>query len=140
MRFSMQIHDVEVPVAPGAIDDARVSQLDEDFETIHEQLFGKGSGFRAGGIDLTAFQVRATARTTKPDLAAEETDGTSSGTRDVYWPELRTHVATPIFPKAPAGKLLGPALIELPDTVIVVRPGQSGAPDPAGNYVIDLKS
>lgn len=140
MRFSMQIHDVEVPVAPGAIDDARVGQLDTDFETIHEQLFGKGSGFRAGGVDLTAFQVRATARTTKPYLAAEETDGTSSGTREVYWPELRSHVATPIFPKAPAGRLVGPALIELPDTVIVVRPGQSGVPDPAGNYVINLKS
>jgi N-methylhydantoinase A len=139
MRFAMQIHDVEVPVAPGVIDDARVAQLDDDFEVIHEQLFGKGSGFRAGGVDLAAFQVRATARTPKPDLLSEGSNGNHTAKRrDIYWPELKDHADTPVFRAAPAGALAGPALIELPDTVIVVRPGQSGQPDEAGNYVIDL--
>jgi hypothetical protein len=27
----------------------------------------------------------------------------------------------------------------LPDTVIVIRPGQHGEPDAAGNYLIDLR-
>ena len=139
MRFAMQIHDVEVPVATGVIDDARVAQLDADFERIHEQLFGKGSGFRAGGVDLAAFQVRATARTRKPDLAAVSGNGRHPmKRRAIYWPELRRHVDTPVFCAAPAGTVEGPALIELPDTVIAVRPGQSGASDSAGNYVIEL--
>src|SRR5205823_5447931 len=68
MRFAMQIHDVEVPVRAGTIDDAGILQLERDFELVHDQLFGKGSGFREGGTDFTAFQVRATARTTRPNL------------------------------------------------------------------------
>jgi N-methylhydantoinase A len=139
MRFSMQIHDVEVPVAAGAIDDARVAQLDADFEAIHEQLFGKGSGFRAGGVDFAGFQVRATAHTAKPDILAQGSNGHHARTRrSIYWSEMREHVDTPVFDSAPSSPVEGPALIELPDTVIVIRPGQTGEPDHAGNYVIAL--
>ena len=138
MRFSMQIHDVEVPVAAGVIDDARIVALDGDFEAIHEQLFGRGSGFRAGGVDFTAFQVRASAQTRKPDLIAHEAEPAEPTIRDVYWSEHREHVATPVYAGAPGAELVGPALIELADTVIVVRPGQRGKPDAIGNYVIAL--
>jgi N-methylhydantoinase A len=138
MRFSMQIHDVEVPVPSGAVDDSSVAALEHDFEVIHDQLFGKGSGFRAGGIDFTAFQLRATARTTKPDLVPEAADSGDHERRRIYWPELRDQVETAVYTAAPADELAGPALIQLPDTVIVVRPGQRGRVDGVGNYVIDL--
>jgi N-methylhydantoinase A len=138
MRYAMQIHDVEVPVAPGAIDDARVAQLDADFDRIHDELFGKGAGFRAAGVQFTGFQVRATARTPKPDVHAGADGGQERTTRSIYWPELRDHAETPVFFSAPSERLAGPALIEMPDTVIVVRPGQSGVPDDAGNYVVNL--
>ena len=125
----------------GAIDDARIEQIDADFGRIHEQLFGRGSGFRAGGVDLAGFQVRATARTTKPQLRGESGNGNGSrpaATRSIYWPELREHVPTPVFSSAPAQTVKGPALIELSDTVIAIRPGHVGAPDGAGNYAIEL--
>jgi N-methylhydantoinase A len=138
MRYSMQIHDVEVPLAAGALDDVLVAQLEHDFEDIHDQLFGKGSGYRAGGIDITAFQVRATAQTTKPQLAADVREGGGAAVRRIYWPELQEHVDTPVYDAAPPGELAGPALIQLPDTVIVVRPGHSGRVDELGNYVLDL--
>ena len=51
---------------PGEIDDGAVESDRRAFEKIHEQLFGSGSGDRAGGIDFTAFQVRATAQTRRP--------------------------------------------------------------------------
>ena len=35
--------------------------------------------------------------------------------------------------------LEGPALIQLPDTVIVVRPEQSARMDPFGNIIIDMQ-
>ncbi len=44
-----------------------------------------------------------------------------------------------MYDEVPTEAIEGPALIELPDTVIVVRPGQHGAPDEAGNYVIQLE-
>jgi N-methylhydantoinase A len=62
----------------------------------------------------------------------------SRRSRAVYWSELRDFVDTPVYDEVPPAMLDGPALIELPDTVIVVRPGQRGAPDPGGNYIIEL--
>src|SRR5207237_8912843 len=67
MRFAMKIHDVEVPVRAGTIDDAGIAELERDFELVHDQLFGKGSGFREGATDFTALQVRSTARPPRPN-------------------------------------------------------------------------
>jgi N-methylhydantoinase A len=138
MRFSMQIHDVEVPVPAGQIDDDAVQRIDRRFEEVHEQLFGRGSGDRAGGIDFTAFQVRATAKTGRAELTSDERRESSRQSRAVYWSEVRDFLQTPVYDEVPADAIEGPALIELPDTVIVVRPGQQGGPDSAGNYVIEL--
>jgi len=96
------------------------------------------SGFRAGGVDLTAFQVRATAHTTKPSLAGAANDEPSRSSRSIYWPELREAAETTTFDAVPGDVVRGPALIELPDTVIVIRPGQSGRPDAHGNYIVTL--
>jgi hypothetical protein len=51
---------------------------------------------------------------------------------------LRDLRDTPVYEAVPSTALDGPALIELPDTVIAIRPGQRGEPDRTGNYVIDL--
>ena len=55
--------------------------LDTDFERIHDELFGKGSGFRAGGVDFTAFQVRATANTGQAEVLAEAAEQADSSRR-----------------------------------------------------------
>jgi N-methylhydantoinase A len=139
MRFSMQIHDVEVTVPTGLLDDGAVGSIDRRFEEVHEQLFGRGSGDRSGGIDFTAFQVRATATTGRADLALEERHESARHVRPVYWSELRDFRDTPVYEQVPSARIVGPALIELPDTVIVIRPGQRGEPDRGGNYAIDLR-
>jgi N-methylhydantoinase A len=139
MRFSMQIHDVEVTVPMGRVDDGAVESIDRRFEEVHEQLFGRGSGDRGGGIDFTAFQVRATAKTGRVELASDERHESARRSRPVYWSELRDFRDTPVYEQVPSRPLRGPALIELPDTVIVIRPGQRGEPDRGGNYAIDLK-
>jgi N-methylhydantoinase A len=137
MRYAMQIHDVEVPVKLGTLDDGRVAELDADFHAIHEQLFGRDSGYREGGTEITAFQVQASARRRRPPIVATKWPDTASASgRDIYWPELGGHVETPVFVAPPDGTLNGPAVVELPDTVIVVRPGQTGTRDEFGNYLI----
>ena len=63
-------------------------------------------------------------------------------TRPVYWVEdgrwVETRVAR-VADVAPDGRLDGPGLIELRDTVVVVRPGQSASFDELGNIVLDLR-
>ena len=38
----------------------------------------------------------------------------------------------------PRNVLAGPAIVQLPDTTIVVHPGQTARPDSYGNFVLHL--
>jgi N-methylhydantoinase A len=141
MRYAMQVHDVEVPVTYDQFTDEAVQAIDADFDRVHDELFGKDSGFRQGGVQFTGFQLRAVGVTPKPDLAAQ--DGAAveqTSARSVYWYELGDSVETPVYRTAgarPGTTVAGPALLELPDSVIVVRPGQAGTWDELGDFVIE---
>ena len=63
------------------------------------------------------------------------------GSRQVYWYETGGFVDTPVLRLTEGGvpdRLEGPLLIELPDTVVVVRPGQGARFGELGSLVIDL--
>jgi N-methylhydantoinase A len=146
VKHGRQVHAVDVPVKAGDLGDADVEQIDRDFTRIYEELFGKGAGSREGGIDITGFQVRAIGRTVDPVLAADATAAAEAPVVDqrVYWAELGGFAATPVVQAGEAGVgsewLEGPALIRLPDTVIVVPPGQRAAGDGLGSVTIKTGS
>ena len=48
MKYSMQVHDVEVPVPNGNMTDQSVLDIDEEFGKLYATLFGEGSGYREG--------------------------------------------------------------------------------------------
>ena len=98
-------------------------------------------------MEIVTYRVRASAVSAKPRVvAAPEAEAAPStdaraGTRAVYWSELGDFEPTPIFwgERLQAGNVVaGPAIIQVPDTTIVVRPFQSGRLDPYGNVLIDL--
>ncbi|MCU0975514.1 MAG: hydantoinase/oxoprolinase family protein [Steroidobacteraceae bacterium] len=142
MKYAMQVHDVEVPVPEGLHGAAACEVLIQEFERMYERLFGEGSGYREGGVQVTSFQVRATGHTTKPRLVTgQETGWPDECERLVYWQEYGRLEPTRVLRaegEVRFDRLEGPALIELPDTVIVVRPGQSVRVDDYGNVVVDL--
>lgn len=145
MKYAMQVHDVEVPV--DAIEDSRagVDGLVERFGVIYENLFGAGSGFREGGVAITGFQLRAIGRTEKGQFAAlngGELADAAQGDRDVYWYENGKSSATPVWEigygqRIPS--LVGPALVQLPDSVVAIRPGQTAEMDALGNIIIHVE-
>src|SRR6202035_830144 len=135
-------HDVEVPVPGGYLGREEIGRLDEDFHQVYESIFGQGSGYRIGGTDITSLQVRFTGLTTKPDLlsVSEGESASSLSRRPIYWSETGTIVDTPIVRSVTgvvSEKLQGPALVEMPDTVAVIRPGMTAESDKHGNLVID---
>jgi N-methylhydantoinase A len=140
MKYAAQVHDVEVPLAPGAAIDA--DALTAAFVRVYEALHGEGSGLPEGGIAVTGFIVRARGLTDAPRLSASE--GAASprwGSRRVWWYEEGGFVDTPVLRLTEGGvpdRLQGPLLVELPDTVVVVRPGQSARFGELGSLVIDL--
>jgi N-methylhydantoinase A len=143
MKHRAQIHDVEVPVRAGVLLDGDIPAIDDDFSRIYEERYGQGAGFREAGVHITGFQLRASGLTYKPKLA-DQMRGTADierSQRPVYWSELGGFVDTPVLRMA-AGTLadyvVGPALIELPNTVVVIRPDQTASSDVVGNLVIRL--
>jgi N-methylhydantoinase A len=61
--------------------------------------------------------------------------------RRVYWQELGGFAETPVLGLADGrldGELEEPLLLELPDTVVVLRPGQQARFSELGSLVIDV--
>jgi N-methylhydantoinase A len=140
MRYAAQVFDIEVPLADGASLDS--DEIASAFAALYEVLHGEGSGHPAGGIAITSLIVRASGLTEPLTLAAPAATATPQwSTRDVYWYERGAFVQTPVVRLREGGlteRLEGPLLIELPDTVVVVRPGQAAQFGAFGSLTIEL--
>lgn len=146
MKYAMQVHDVDVAVRDTKIDSDQMAVIEQDFVETYEELFGKGSGHREGGIEITGFNLRAIGRTAKPEISAQANELEMlepNDTRKVYWAEHSGFVDTPVCTLEDDQGIVpleGPCLIQLPDTVIVVRPGQRAFMDDYGNILIDIQT
>jgi N-methylhydantoinase A len=147
MRYKGQINEVEVPVPAGPLDAPALATLAADFHRRYETLYGPGAGFREARVEIVTYRVRTTAVSTKPTIQASPERGpippaaARAGTRNVYWGELGDFDSTPVFwgeRLEPGNRVGGPAIIQVPDTTIVVHPGQSARLDPYGNVLVDL--
>jgi N-methylhydantoinase A len=147
VRYRMQVHNVEVPVAAGALTPAALDQLAEDFRTRYEGLFGKGTGYAAAGLEIAALRVRALGRTIQPTIASGTVVERAVGeaerkpTRPVWWHELGGMRDTDVYDGGalrPGHAIQGPAVIEERQTTVVVRPEQVARVDRFMNIVIDL--
>ena len=144
MKYAMQVHDVEVPVDTCALAQSDADELIDRFGEIYENLFGAGSGFREGGVEITGFQVRACGETEKMEFAAMEDPrvlDSAQTERDIYWGETGQHVATPVWEIGYGDRIppmAGPALVQLPDSVVVIRPAQAAEMDELGNIIIRI--
>jgi N-methylhydantoinase A len=139
LKYSAQVYDVEVPLRED--DPFDVERLAADFARVYETLHGEGSGHPEGGSEITGFVVRARGLAEPPALAAPAVVTATRSSRPVYWQELGGFADTPVLRLA-GGQLdeevEGPLLLELPDTVVVVRPGQRARFGELGSLVIDV--
>ncbi|HTR75233.1 MAG TPA: hydantoinase/oxoprolinase family protein [Solirubrobacterales bacterium] len=133
MKYGAQVFDVEVPFDAGDSGDDLVAR----FEGTYERRFGKDSGYAPAGIELIRLRMYASGSLPRPELAATLSgDGRRQReTRSVYWRELGEYVETPIYEEV-TGAIDGPAVIELPDTTVVVRPGDRLRSDAHQNLVL----
>jgi len=147
MRYKGQINEVEVSVPDGALGAVALEGLVGDFHRRYESLYGPGAGFREARVEIVTYRVRTSAVSPKPSLQPLPERGPTPPTeacappRRVYWAETGDFEATPIFwgDRLQAGNIVkGPAIIQVPDTTIVMHPGQTARIDPYGNVLIDL--
>jgi N-methylhydantoinase A len=145
MKFSLQIHRVEVAVPDGPLGDEDMADLANAFVERYEEIYGKGSGFADAGIEVGLLSVKAWGRIRIPELTAADGDGRNGaaahGTRDVYWESHGDFCETAIHQAAdlPAGaSITGPAVIEMAETTVPIPPGDTATIDEYRNIVVTL--
>ena len=141
LRYQGQVHQVSIHVPNGDLDENDLDDLLVRWEEKYEALYGSGSTYADAEVELVNQRVLASAETTDPSLTPDEVEAgdASLGTRDVYWPEPSSFVETDIYDGeyvAPGMNLSGPAIVQLPDTTVTIRPHQQADVDDYRNIII----
>ena len=144
LRYALQTNQVSVAVEGGEYDAAAVGRMVATFEADYERLFGKGSGYAAAGFQLTSLQVRGRAALSTVtleaiDLKTGDTAPDPKATRAVMWSGER--LATPVYDgsRLPPGSVTsGPAILEFPDTTILVDRDASATIHVSGSVVLTV--
>ena len=94
-------------------------------------------------MEIGVLRVAAVGTITRPSLSrqAHQAGEALAGHREVYWREMKRFASTPIYDGAKLAARLniaGPAIIEMPETTIVLRPDSTGQLDEYGNFVIAI--
>jgi N-methylhydantoinase A len=144
IRFRAQIHVLTVPVEVDALTSADTNGLVDRFLEQYEGRFGKGSAFAEGGVEITTFRVVATSPVPRAtfDTGNATPDDTSpvANTRLVFiggeWREATVLRAEQLYDGLTVDGL---AIVELPDTTVVIGPDQSAVIDTFGNIIIETR-
>jgi N-methylhydantoinase A len=144
MRFRFQIHELTVEIPARPLDAEGLDQLVARFIENYELRFGEGSAFTAAGVEMVTWRVVATGKLAKPTLSGS---ASSNGNRAEAEPAHRQvyldgewHDAA-VYDEAALtldSRFEGPAIVELPDTTIVVGTNQIASVDQHRN--INLES
>jgi len=145
VKYRMQIHQLSVPVPVGELDERGLEQVFEKFDEIYEGFYGKGTAYREAGVEIGLFKINAIGRLVKPAIPKYNIADTKpqADTRGIYWPKLGEQIDTPVYAGqqlGPGHVIPGPAVVEFPETTIVVQPYATGSVDSAGNFIIDLEA
>ena len=143
MKFTLQIHNVEVPVPGKELSAEDMDQLMTSFVDKYESLYGQGSAFTGAGMEIGNFRVHAIGKIAAPGISKlDSSKGDAlSAYRQVYWRDSKRFEETPIYDGSKLGQELlieSPAIVEMPETTIVLQRGSCGQLDAYGNFVITL--
>ena len=137
MHYTTQISELEVPL-PDCDSPNFSDMLLARFQEQYEQTYGRESGFHEVEVEIITLRGRAQQSLGQPAVALLPLPPTEEqGVRSVYWPEWEQFIDTPIY-RVVTSPLMGPLIVELPVTSVVVHPNQSIRPDGFGNLIITL--
>jgi N-methylhydantoinase A len=141
IRFQHQRQALAVAVPGGPITQATVDAADRGFRALYRDLYGMSP---ADGCEFVSFRVRALGPVPKPRLVeAPPGDGIPQravrGTRSAFFAASEGYVDTPVYSRAAlqrGDRILGPAIIEEPDSTTVCVPGYVAEVDAYLNLVV----
>ena len=146
MRYGRQVHQASTPLRGQLpVTTAMLADLQTDFEQLYEQRYGRGSSYRAAGIELVTFRLKARGLMSKLSMEPESLNGTdpshaARGTRHVLDEEaggMRSLVVYDFDRMVPGNVVRGPTVVHSPITTIVVHPGQIARMDGLRNLILE---
>ncbi|OFZ99400.1 MAG: hypothetical protein A3H35_19085 [Betaproteobacteria bacterium RIFCSPLOWO2_02_FULL_62_17] len=143
MLFRQQVHEVFVDVPGNKLDAADVDALVERFQDNYEKLYGKGSALRGSGVEFTTLRTEAVTPVMRPaqaPLKAASGKAQPLGSRRVYFYRIGFR-DTQVYRSedlGPGMRIAGPAIVECPDTTVVIGVDQSLEIEPHGNMIMNL--
>jgi N-methylhydantoinase A len=149
LRYRRQVHQVATPLrGHPPFNDASIENLVQEFEELYERRYGRGSAFRAAGIELVTFRLRACGLIDAPVLVAEKLGGINPsiaemGRRRIYDDTAGAMALAPIYDfnrLAPGHIVSGPAVIHTPITTIVLQSQQFGRMDSFRNIIVEART
>ena len=148
MRYRYQVHELNVSFASGLseITEKDMEEMYARFDELYEQSYGRGSGYREAGKEITNLRVTAVGMLEKPNikkfpLVKKAPDHALKGEREVYFEERENYLTTRVYDSErmiPGTELSGPAVIETPVTTIVINPEDRAAVDEYRNVRIAI--
>jgi N-methylhydantoinase A len=146
LRYRRQVHQVMTPLRGGLpVTEAAAAALLEDFEALYEQHYGRGSAFRAAGIELVRFRLQASGLMARPRAMPEAEGGADAsralnGERAMYVEGEASLRPAPVYDferLLPGHRFEGPAVVHTPITTVVVQPGQAARMDGHRNLILE---
>ena len=142
LRFQGQAAELTVPLPSGHLNSDHAHQIEQTFIETYETLYGEGTAWQGAAIEIQNLRLNATA-TSRTFRIGHEANGHrrqgDSTRREIYIPSAKTMEQIDVFD----GESLsadfaceGPALIELPYTMIYLAPDAKLELDEFDNYQI----
>jgi N-methylhydantoinase A len=137
MRYVGQSYEIEVPVEPGWLAPGGAPRLLEAFHRAHERVFGHADP--RAPVEMVNLRVQLRGARPRVPLAevAPGTGAVPTGRRPVWIDGRR--VQARVYERASLGRgdrLVGPAIVEQPDTTVLIPGGHVADADRFGNLLV----
>jgi len=143
MRYVGQSYEIEVPVDPawldgrGSMENGGAAQLLDAFHRAHERVFGHADPCAPAEVVNLRVQLRGVRPRVPLTEVPAGTGATATGARRI-WLDGRP-VQARVYERASLGRgdrLVGPAIVEQPDTTVLIPTGDVADVDRFGNLLI----
>ncbi len=143
LRYLRQVHELNLPIDEGLADRLEFDALHARFDALHERLFGYRLPDEV--LELVNLRVRCVARGSRPELPRVRAAGAATpapdGARRAYNPGEMSFRDFAVYRGETlrgGGSLPGPAIVELPQTTLVVPSAFGLRLDEAGSFILTV--
>ena len=147
LRYRRQLNELAIPVPVKIYDENDILKIMEIFDQKYEEVYGEGSAYREGGVELISITIDAIGRTSKPAMqvykeGAASPEDALKGSKEVFFAHpVKGTQNTSIYDYdrlRPGNVIEGPSVIETRITTIIIPPEKIAKVDKHMNIEISI--